>query len=300
MSLRWLTPGLAVVVALFFSCDNQGKGVGPDVIDELCELNREAVLALHSEEGMAEENRVDKYSYCDYWVDTNKDGIADTPEEQGSCKPLAPTDMDNILADCRRNGARILTRCQHEMEAMLACIKAQIDLAPSKIRFYTDAFTCWDDTNGNSIYNGGVFWTWPQDGSRPAADLNHMETCPIEKENCDFAGSCGTCGMREKRDANGNPVLSTVTGKPLLEMSPCYLMQELPRRGDETLRYNNVRLATSKLPDPKTGRTVLQSTVCAAEFIALNTCSKESELFLLNPAKPAASGTAGAGGVGTE
>jgi len=297
MSLRWLTPGLALVVASLLSCDNQGKAVGPDVIDQLCELNREAVLALHSEDGMASENGTYSYTYCDYWVDSNDDGVPDKPEVQGSCLPLEDTDVPNIMADCRRNGARVIDRCAQEMQAMLTCLKTKRDQASSQIAFFTDNFDCWEDVNKNGSFNGDTFWTLPNDGTKPDYEVNHPETC----NPCEFNGSCGSCGYRDVLDANGKPKIDLATGKVLRDLSDCYLVKELFSKGNERIRYNNVRITSQNVQDPKSGLSIATSQICTDEYLALNDCAKESELFLTTAkAAAASSGGAGAGGVGVQ
>ena len=281
MSLRLFIPGLALLVAAAFSCENQGRGVGTDVVDELCALNREAVSTLHSEEGMAFENDTFKYTYCDNSTDLDGDGIGDVAEVQGACKALQPGDLDNIEADCKRNGIRAILRCQSEMEALLACMKAELDNADSRVRFYTQHFNCWSDKNGNGQYDAGVYWTIPEDGSRPESDLNHPETCestlllyqdrnPLKRTFGD-TGTHLSCGTSPGLNAQG-----AVEQK----YNRCYFLKELPRNGDETVAYNNVTFQVQKATDPVTKRPADLSPVCTDEYLALNRCTKEPLGFL--------------------
>jgi hypothetical protein len=265
MFLRWLPAGLVPIALSMFGCTNQGRGVGPDVIDQLCELNREAVERLHTPYGVSQE---DTFQYCDYWVDHDGDGIADGPEVQSSCKPMTQGDMDMTMNDCVRIGIRAQNRCWEQMQAMLTCMTSQLEKSSDRQDFFNEYFSCWTDVNGNGRYDGGLYWSLPADASSSETDLNHTESCA---STCKADGTCSNCGQKDDGAAS------------------CHLLQDLPRHGDETIKYGGVALVTKKIDDAVAG-SVLESNVCEHEYVALNLCAKESGSYL---------GTAGATGVGS-
>jgi hypothetical protein len=151
MSLRWLPPGLAIIAVSAYSCANQGKGVGRDVIDDLCDkYYREAVERLHSPEGIIAEDQ----------QTVAGDSLL---KPTGSCAPLTQAQIDDAVAECYRNQIRAMHRCSREQQAALTCIVNTIEKAANRQQVFNDSFDCWLDVNKNGKFDAYVNWSLPGD-----------------------------------------------------------------------------------------------------------------------------------------